>query len=122
MIADRHTHQLSQIKIHHAKNSFYASVGAALKRYDIDVEEAALTERDTVTLPANVQYAWPHPSRRTLYVVSSNGGPGIAGDKHFANALAIDPATGALRLLGNAGCIAVASDPRERRCRAARFC
>jgi 6-phosphogluconolactonase len=49
-----------------------------------------------VTLPANIQYAWPHPSRRTLYVVSSTGGPGIAGDKHYANALTIDPATGAL--------------------------
>ncbi|MGC2125764.1 MAG: beta-propeller fold lactonase family protein [Xanthobacteraceae bacterium] len=87
------------------KTVFYASVGAALKRYDIDVEEAALTERDTVMLPANVQYAWPHPSRRSLYVISSNGGPGIAGDRHFANALAIDPATGALRLLGNAAAL-----------------
>ena len=32
--------------------------------------------RGSVTLPANVQYAWPHPSRRYFYVVSSNGQPG----------------------------------------------
>jgi 6-phosphogluconolactonase (cycloisomerase 2 family) len=32
-----------------------------------------------------------------LYVVSSSGGPGIAGDQHYASALAIDAATGALR-------------------------
>jgi 6-phosphogluconolactonase len=84
-----------------AKTVYYASVGPALTLYDIDVETAALTRRGAVTLPANIQYAWPHPSRRTLYVVSSNGGPGIPGDKHFASALAIDPATGALRLHGD---------------------
>ena len=79
------------------KTVYYASVGAVLTRYDLDVDGAALTARDAVTLPANIQYAWPHPSRRTLYVVSSSGGPGIAGDKHYASALAIDPGTGALR-------------------------
>jgi hypothetical protein len=47
--------------------------------------------------PANIQYTWPHSSRRYLYVVSSDGGPGVPGDKHFANAFAIDPATGDLR-------------------------
>ena len=33
--------------------------------------------------------------------MSSSGGPGIAGDKHYASALAIDPATGALRPHGD---------------------
>ena len=80
---------------------YYASIGAALTWYDVDVDGATLTKRGAVTLPANVQYAWPHPSRRTLYVVSSTGGPGIAGDMHFANALLINPATGALRRHGN---------------------
>jgi 6-phosphogluconolactonase (cycloisomerase 2 family) len=70
--------------------------------FDIDVDAAALARRSSVTLPANIQYAWPHPLRRILYVVSSNGGPGITGDKHFANALLADPATGALRLHGKA--------------------
>jgi len=84
-----------------AKTVYYASIGPTLTLYDLDVEAAALTKRGAVTLPANIQYAWPHPSRRTLYVVSSNGGPGVAGDKHFASALAIDPATGALRVHGD---------------------
>src|ERR1700733_6488915 len=84
-----------------AKTVYYASVGPALTLYDIDVETAALTRRGSVTLPANIQYAWPRPSKRFLYVVSSNGGAGIAGDKHFASALAIDPASGALRLQGD---------------------
>ncbi|MGB6733395.1 MAG: beta-propeller fold lactonase family protein [Xanthobacteraceae bacterium] len=79
------------------KTVYYAGVGPALTPYDIDVDGAALSARSAVTLPATIQYAWPHPSRRFLYVVSSSGGPGIAGDKHYASALAIDPATGALR-------------------------
>jgi 6-phosphogluconolactonase (cycloisomerase 2 family) len=79
------------------KTVYYASVGPLLKVFDIDADSAQLHEGGAVTLPANIQYAWPHPSRRYLYVVSSNGGPGFPGDKHFANAFVIDLATGALR-------------------------
>jgi 6-phosphogluconolactonase len=84
------------------KTIYYASTGSALSLFDIDVDGAALIKRGTVTLPANIQYAWPHPSRRYLYVVSSNGGPGLVGDKHFANALTIDPSNGALSPHGEA--------------------
>jgi 6-phosphogluconolactonase len=80
---------------------YYASIGPALTLFDMDVEDTALTKHGTVTLPANIQYAWPHPSRRFLYVVSSNGGPGVAGDKHFAHAFAIDPRSGDLELHGS---------------------
>src|SRR5271163_2120620 len=83
------------------KTVYYASVGPTLTLYDIDVEAAALEKRGSIALPANIQYAWPHPSRRYLYVVSSSGGPGIPGDKHFASALVIDPASGALRPHGD---------------------
>jgi 6-phosphogluconolactonase len=76
------------------KTVLYASIGPALTLFDLDGD--ALVKRATVTLPANIQYAWPHPSRRYFYIVSSNGGPGVAGDKHFANAFRIDPASGAL--------------------------
>ncbi len=79
------------------KTVYYAAIGPELGLFDIDVDEAALTRRGAVTLPANIQYGWPHPSRRHLYVASSNGGPRVAGDKHFATALAVDPATGSLR-------------------------
>src|ERR1700752_1242734 len=85
---------------HMSKTVFYASVGPVLTLYDLDVGGAALEKRSTITLPANIQYLWPHPSRRTIYVVSSSGGPGIAGDKHFASALSVDPATGELKLHG----------------------
>lgn len=80
------------------KAVFYQSIGPELARYDIDVDGAALTRRDAVTTPgANVQYVWPHPSKKFLYVVSSNGGPGtIPGTKHIASAFRIDPASGAL--------------------------
>jgi 6-phosphogluconolactonase len=56
-------------------------------------------------LPANVHYAWPHPSKRYFYIASSNGGPGasgIVGDRHYASALRVDPASGALSLHGEA--------------------
>jgi 6-phosphogluconolactonase len=79
---------------------FYASVGPELTLYDPDLESVALTRRASVLLPANVQYAWPHPSARWLYAVSSNGGPGVLGDKHFATAFTIEPKTGALEARG----------------------
>lgn len=80
------------------KAVFYQSIGPELARYDVDVDGAALTRRDALTTPgANVQYVWPHPSKKFLYVVSSDGGPGtIPGTKHIATAFRIDPASGAL--------------------------
>jgi 6-phosphogluconolactonase (cycloisomerase 2 family) len=87
------------------KTLYYASTGPELALFDVDVEAASLTRRGAVTMPANVQYAWPHPSRRYLYVVSSNGGPGAAGDQHYANALAVDPASGTLQPHGSAAAL-----------------
>jgi 6-phosphogluconolactonase len=83
-----------------SKTVYYASIGPELTLYDIDVDGAALIKRGAVTLPANIQYVWPHPSRRYLYAVSSNGGPQVAGDTHLANALTNDPVTGALQMHG----------------------
>jgi 6-phosphogluconolactonase len=81
-----------------SKLALYANVGPELTHYDVDVENAALTKRGTVTLPAGVQYAWPHVSKRFLYVAtsSSQSGYGKAGTEHHVTALRIDPATGAL--------------------------
>jgi len=87
------------------KTVYYAAIGPELGVFDIDVDEAALTRCGAVTLPANIQYAWPHPSRRYLYVASSNGGPRVAGDKHFATALAVAPATGSLRPHGDSAAL-----------------
>src|SRR5258706_13534228 len=76
---------------------FYASVGPLLKLYNLDVAAAELTPVSSVTLPANLQYAWPHPSRKLLYVAASNSQPGsgpmgaVGGDKnHYALAFRVD--------------------------------
>jgi 6-phosphogluconolactonase len=82
----------------------YAAVGAELTQYDVDVDSAALVKRGSITLPGNVQEAWPHPSRRYIYVAWSNGGPSNlpagspvpSGNQHGLSAFRIDPATGAL--------------------------
>ncbi len=76
----------------------YASVGADLVQFDIDVSLATLTRRGTVSVPANVQYAWPHASRRFLYAASSDSasGMGPSGSRHHVSAFRIDPGTGAL--------------------------
>ena len=81
-----------------ARVALYASVGPELTQYDVDVEAAALVRRGTVTLPANVHYAWPHASGRYLYVASSDSAPGAgaAGDKHHVTAFRVDEASGAL--------------------------
>src|SRR5205807_4915494 len=79
--------------------ALYASVGPELTHYEVDVAGGALTRRGTVLLPANVHYAWPHASGRTLYVASSDSASGIGGvvgTKHHITALRVDPASGAL--------------------------
>lgn len=84
------------------KVALYANVGPDLTHYQVDVEGAALNKRATVTLPAGVQYAWPHANRRYLYVASSSSasGYGKAGTEHHVTALRIDPGSGALALHG----------------------
>jgi 6-phosphogluconolactonase len=85
----------------HAQNTqntvpFYASVGPRLNLYALDAGAATLTPRGGITLPANVQYAWPHPSKKFLYVAASNGQPGSgpmgttgADRHHYAVALRV---------------------------------
>jgi 6-phosphogluconolactonase len=91
--------------------ALYASVGAELHHYDVDVESASLARRGSVFLPANVHYAWPDASGRILYVASSNGEPGagIPGDIHRLSALRIDAESGALSAHGEA--VALPSRP-----------
>jgi len=76
----------------------YASVGAELIHFTIDVAAATLTRRGTVSVPANVQYVWPHASRRFLYAASSDSasGMGPAGTRHHVTAFRIDPESGGL--------------------------
>lgn len=77
----------------------YAAAEKELLQFDVDMNTAALIQRTSVTLPENVQEAWPHPSGKFLYVTWSNMGPTVApGQKspHGVTAFRIDPATGAL--------------------------
>jgi 6-phosphogluconolactonase len=95
-----------------ARSVFYSAVGRELTCYAVDVKNAELARQGTVSTPANIQYAWPHPSKRYLYVVSSNGGPtasGATGNIHVANAFTVDPTSGALVPLG--GPVPLASRP-----------
>ena len=87
----------------------YAAAGAELTQYNVDPEGAALVKRGSIRLPANVQYAWPHPSRKYFYVAWSDGGasaaaPGAAavphGKLHGVGAFSIDPHSGALQPIG----------------------
>lgn len=85
-----------------ARAVLYSCVGEELTRYELDVAGAALTRRETIKVPAVVQYAWPHPSRRYIYVTTSNRGTGagMSADSNHLSAYRIDPADGALALHG----------------------
>ena len=80
------------------KIALYTNVGPELIHYDVDVANAELIKRDSVTLPAIVQYAWPHRNRRYFYVASSENKPGST--VHHVTSFNIDPATGALTQIG----------------------
>src|SRR5437762_12309813 len=79
------------------KIAIYANVGPDLIHYDVDVAGAELIKRETMTVAGGIQYAWPHASRRYLYVASSNAAPGYIREPqtdHFVTALAIDLKSG----------------------------
>src|SRR5258705_8886089 len=96
--------QAAQIQTAQAQTAFYSAVGGDLTLYGMDVDGASLVKRGHISLPANIQYAWPHPSKQFLYAVSSTrGSGGVEGspdDKHLAHAFRIDTASGALTLHG----------------------
>lgn len=71
----------------------YAATGPELTTYSLNVGDAKLTRASSVTVPFAVQYVWPHPSKKYLYVAWSNG---MQGDRHGVTAFRIDPATGTL--------------------------
>jgi 6-phosphogluconolactonase len=80
------------------KTVLYSGVGAELSCYAVNVYASTLVKRSTVELLSNVQYAWPHPSRKFLYVSSSDGGPGQRGERHYVTAFRVDTVSGDLRL------------------------
>jgi 6-phosphogluconolactonase (cycloisomerase 2 family) len=85
-----------------AKSVLYSCVGEEVTRYEVDVAGAALTRRETIQVPAVVQYAWPHPSRKYLYVTTSNrgSGAGMSANQNHLSAYRIDAPDGKLTLHG----------------------
>jgi 6-phosphogluconolactonase len=72
----------------------YNSVGDAVTHWDLDPVAGTLTRRETVILPSVVQYGWPHPSNRWLYLASSDserGSKTITGSGHYLTALRVGP-------------------------------
>ena len=85
------------------KVALYSAVGAELTEYVVDIDSATLVKQGTVRLPAAVQEAWTHPSRRYIYITWSSGGPGATGNQHAQHgvtALRVDPTTGLLQAHG----------------------
>jgi 6-phosphogluconolactonase len=88
--------------------ALYSAVAGVLTRYEVDPDACTLTRRESLTLPENIQYAWPHPSSQYLYVTSSSGGSaslGIAGTEHYVRAFRVLPG-GVLQPHGEARALA----------------
>lgn len=86
----------SQTPVAKQRVALYAALGPELTTYSVDLDGATLVRKTSVTLPQNVQEAWPHPTRRYLYVAWSNNVGGAAG-RHGVTAFRIDTATGELQ-------------------------
>jgi 6-phosphogluconolactonase len=68
----------------------FNSVGNVVTRWDLDIDTATLQPSGSVTLPSVVQYGWPHPSNRYLYLTctdSERGSKTITGAGHYLVAL-----------------------------------
>jgi 6-phosphogluconolactonase (cycloisomerase 2 family) len=78
------------------KVALYANFRSELFHYDVDVTKGELINQGSITLPATVQYGWPHASRRFLYVASSDYFSHPKSTRHYVTALRIDPQTGGL--------------------------
>ena len=82
------------------KTSLYVSQGEEFWHYEVDVDKATLARRRCVLLPAKVQYVWPHPSRRYLYVTSSDRVRGELGTLHHLTTFSVG-ADGSLKQVGS---------------------
>jgi 6-phosphogluconolactonase (cycloisomerase 2 family) len=80
-----------------ARTIVYSGLGAVLEAFDLDLETGALRRVQTLSFPAQIQYAWPNRARTILYIAISNAGPTakIKRPEHFIQALSIG-STGAL--------------------------
>ncbi len=77
------------------RSALYSGVGGQLTHFEVDFDAASLAKRLSVKLPGGIQYAWPHPSRKYLYVATSSGGvgtapvPGYSPNEHYLMAFRV---------------------------------
>ena len=70
--------------------AFYSGVGTELTHYEVDVDADTLTKRGSVKMPGGIQYAWPHPSRKYLYVIVEHAAaPDFSGNEHHLAAFRV---------------------------------
>src|SRR5476651_2342277 len=72
----------------------YTGIGPQLTQYDLDVNAATLTKRESVVLPGSVTEVAFHPSKKYLYAVWGN--VKVTPRTHGLSAFRIDGASGAL--------------------------
>jgi 6-phosphogluconolactonase len=92
--------------------TLYSAIDETLTRYEVNVEAATLDARESLELPAKLQYAWRHPFGKYLYVTTSNGGPRVKSDYNHVAALAI----------GKGGALEAHGEPRALARRAVHLC
>jgi 6-phosphogluconolactonase len=78
------------------KVTLYSAIDDEVTQYDVDVEAATLTRASSIRVPSYVQEGWAHPSRKHLYLTTSNRGPGLKADSNHVSAYRIDAVTGGL--------------------------
>ena len=78
-----------------ARAALYSAIDDEVTQYDMDIDAATLTRRGSIRVASFVQEGWAHPSRRCLYLTTSNRGTGLKADLNHVSAYSID-ATGRL--------------------------
>src|SRR5258708_6967368 len=73
------------------KTIVYASLGPQLKVFELDTISGALTQMQSLTAPASVQYGWFNRARTRLYIALSQMGPAAKEKRpdHFVEAYEI---------------------------------
>lgn len=69
-------------RLDHTGDEAFASLGAVLSSYVVDGDGRCVPSA-SITLPENVQFAWPGRGATRLYVVCSDGGVASPGSRHW---------------------------------------
>lgn len=77
-----------------------ASIGARLLDYDLSLETGALAERTVTQAAEKIDYACADAERRYLYVISSDGSPGVPGSQHWLQVFSLARHGGAMQEVG----------------------